>query len=212
MNHSTLPLAFALILGSALVGPSTRADEASTAPDWFGRVTEGAASAPDQAFQVVVKGRRSYSEDRALGDAHLRVDDAIDRWLAPDVPTDWQPPRTLVDSLIAERHLQPIPVESEAMGLDPSLPAPDVLYVAGYRMDLSPDHRGDFLAAYQREIGDQRMTLAGGVLAFVLSILSIFVGYIRAEEATRGYYTTRLRVVAGAAAGVAAVVAYRLLS
>jgi hypothetical protein len=36
-------------------------------------------------------------------------------------------------------------------------------------------------------------------------------GYIRADEATRGYYTNRLRLAAVAGLGVAGVAAYRFL-
>lgn len=212
MNDRSLPRSLILLaLATPWMAPVARAGD-QPAPEWFERVSEGRASRPDDAHQVFVKGRRSYSEERAHGDARLRVEDAVDQWLAPDAPADWQAPPQLVESLIAERHVQALPVDAEALGLDEGLPAPEVLYVAGYRLDLSPARRADLMAAYHREIGDRNMTLAGGGLGLVVAVLAIVVGYIRADEATRGYYTTRLRLIAGAAAGAAAVAAYRLLA
>ena len=45
----------------------------------------------------------------------------------------------------------------------------------------------------------------------MLACLAIFVTYVRADEATRGYFTNRLRLVALAAAGAAGYAVYRFL-
>ena len=47
------------------------------------------------------------------------------------------------------------------------------------------------------------------ILAFVLVCLAVVSGYIKADEATKGYYTTRLRAVAVAALGAGAALLYQ---
>ncbi|MFO0954570.1 MAG: hypothetical protein U0835_26090 [Isosphaeraceae bacterium] len=68
------------------------------------------------------------------------------------------------------------------------------------------------MRAYRHEQTVTKLGLVGGVLALVLALLATVSGYIRADEATKGYYTNRLRVAAGAALGAAGVVAYRWLT
>ncbi len=55
------------------------------------------------------------------------------------------------------------------------------------------------------------MTL-GGSLGFVLICLAAISGYIRADEATKGYYTNRLRLLAAAGVGAAGVIVYRMVA
>ena len=58
----------------------------------------------------------------------------------------------------------------------------------------------------------RRLAVLGGVLGFVLACLAALAGYIRADEATKGYYTHWLRLVAAAGVGASGVVIYRLLT
>ena len=55
--------------------------------------------------------------------------------------------------------------------------------------------------AYHRELVEHRLASLGGALAFVLIGLAAISGYIRADEATKGYYTRRLQMLAAAASG-----------
>ena len=55
------------------------------------------------------------------------------------------------------------------------------------------------------------MTL-GGALGFVLICLAAVSGYIRADEATKGYYTNRLRMLAAAGVGAAGVILYKMVA
>ena len=48
--------------------------------------------------------------------------------------------------------------------------------------------------------------------AFVLVCLAAVSGYIRADEATKGYYTNRLRMLAAAGVGAAGVVIYQMVA
>ena len=57
----------------------------------------------------------------------------------------------------------------------------------------------------------RRLGFLGSLLALVLIALSALSAYIRADEATKGYYTNRLRLAAAAGLGVAGVAAYRFL-
>ena len=56
------------------------------------------------------------------------------------------------------------------------------------------------------------MAALGGTLAFVLICLGAVSGYIRADEATKGYYTNRLRMLAAAGVGAAGVFIYQMVA
>jgi hypothetical protein len=56
------------------------------------------------------------------------------------------------------------------------------------------------------------MVLMGGGLAAILTGLAAVAGYIRADEATKGYYTNWLRVAAAAGVGASGVLIYQLLA
>lgn len=213
MNRTSMKLAIGLILGAlACGGPARAGDEPSgDRPEWFASVDDGTSTRPDTSGSFVAKGRRSYSEERAWADARRQLESSVSEWLAPDVPTDWEAPEGLVDSLVVARHLEPVAVDREKLGLDPSLPAPGTLYLAGYRVQLDPGRRAELVSAYRHQVGEYRLTIAAGALGFVLACLAILAGYIRADEATRGYYTNRLRLVAAASAGAAGVALYRWL-
>lgn len=77
---------------------------------------------------------------------------------------------------------------------------------------LTPDQLKRIKAEDVKYRGEQRRLVSQGrqvllakVLAAVVALLGVLAGYFRLEEATKGYYTTALRV--GAFAVVAAVVA-----
>jgi len=49
-------------------------------------------------------------------------------------------------------------------------------------------------------------------LGFVLICLAAISGYIRTDEATKGYYTNRLRMLTAAGVGAAGVLIYQVLA
>ena len=57
----------------------------------------------------------------------------------------------------------------------------------------------------------KRLLIIGGVLALVLVVLSAISGYIKADEATKGYYTNRLRVAAAAGVAAAGAIIYHMM-
>src|SRR5262249_51177104 len=112
----------------------------------------------------------------------------------------WNVPGRLSERLIVDRYTQELERDFGKM------------YVRGYRANFSPEHRAEILNTYHQEFVRKRLFMLGGGLGFVLVCLAALSGYIRADEATKGYYTKRLRLVAAAAVGVSGVVAYRLIS
>jgi hypothetical protein len=86
------------------------------------------------------------------------------------------------------------------------------LYVAEVTYDASPQHRAELVAVYDRELIQHRLACLGGALAFVLICLAAISGYIRADEATKGYYTNRLRMLAAAGVGAAGVIIYQMVA
>lgn len=188
-----------------------RLDPEPSTPSWFAAAPEGGSTPLPSAGALVARGRRSISEARALGDARRHLEQAVSEWLAPEVPTDWQPPADRIDAIIRDRFVQAIAVDPQRLGLDPVIDVPDHLYVAAIRADLSPEARADLIRAHKQQVGTRRMTMLGGAVGFALACLAILAVYIRADEATRGYYTNRLRLLAVASAGAAGVAIYRIL-
>ena len=110
--------------------------------------------------------------------------------------------------LIRARHIEPVLRDD----LGPELDDYKVWYEAAYQADFSPALKAEILAAYDRDVVRARLGLLAGLGVFLLACLAALAGYIRADEATKGYYTNRLRLVAAAGVGAAGVVIYHLLT
>jgi hypothetical protein len=147
-----------------------------------------------------VTGRISATEGRAKTDARRAVVVAIREWLGPNVSSSWAPPDRLVDSMILSVHTEPVIKDYGR------------LYIADFQVDTSPNRRAALVNAYNRETVRHRLLAMGGALAFVLTCLAAFTGYVRADEATKGYYTNRLRTVVAAGIGAAGVVIYQMVA
>jgi hypothetical protein len=148
----------------------------------------------------VIAGRLSATEDRARADARLQLVNMFPGWLDPNVPRDWHVPNRLVDGMIREVTI--VPVERDY----------GTLYQATMLVDASPRTRRQIVEAYRHEQVVKRLVVLGGGLAFALIALSALSGYIRADEATKGYYTNRLRFVSAVGVGAAGVAIYRMLT
>jgi hypothetical protein len=83
------------------------------------------------------------------------------------------------------------------------------MYKATLKADLSRENRTRIVRQYEREQVGGRLLKLGGALAFVLVCLASVVGYIRADEATKGYYTNRLRLATAVGLGAAGMAIYR---
>ncbi len=197
------------------------------APAWFpkGEWEEEGLARPDTSGIRVLLGRLSVSVDRAKDDLRKTVNREIADWLAADVPMTWTPPQKLVDRMIQSTYVQTV---LKSLGPKPGEITPDVastsslnvetlpelddlhtLYRAGQKIDFSEARRSDFIERYHRDVASTRMRKMGTIGAVVLAALGLISLYIRTDEATKGYYTNRLRVLAAAGLGVAGTLAYR---
>jgi hypothetical protein len=190
------------------LGPTVRAEKPTVARQDAG-TEESACDEHADATEPPTKGSRQLAvsdwmvtAEAAEDNLSTQIERHVSDWLAEvGIDRGWTPPAVLVKNLIAGKP----DVESEARDY-----APDgVMYRARVPLALSTAQRQAFLREYHRHLAGQRLGLLGGVLIFVLTCLATVVGYIRADEATKGYYTGRLRLVAAAAMGTAGVILYQ---
>jgi hypothetical protein len=146
-----------------------------------------------------VAGDISATPARATAEASRALRLAVVKWLDPDVPSSWSCPQRLLDAMILDTRIEP---HVKDYG---------TLYVAALTVDSSPSRRALLVEAYNRELVVRRMFTLGGTLVFVLVCLAALSGYIRADEATKGYYTNRLRALTAAGVLGAGVIIYRMI-
>jgi hypothetical protein len=148
----------------------------------------------------VVAGRLSAGEERAVADARLMLGREVADWLGPDVPPQWKPPAHLVDAMVVRTRTHPVVKDY------------GTLYETTLQVNFSGQRRAEIVDAYQRELVARRLGLLGGGLGFVLACLATVSGYIRADEATKGYYTNWLRLASATGVGAAGVLIYQMLA
>jgi hypothetical protein len=158
----------------------------------------GAAVALSQT--VIVKGQISATEARAKADARKALEDQVFDWLSSEVSGSWSPPSRLVDAMILETRINPVVKDY------------GTLYVAELKVDFSAGHRKALVDVFHREQVRDRLTVLGGIFGFVLICLAAISGYIRTDEATKGYYTNRLRMLTAAGVGAGGVLIYQMLA
>jgi hypothetical protein len=146
-----------------------------------------------------VTGLIGATEERAKAEARRKLQATVVNWLDPQVPPSWTPPASLLDAMVLQTQIKPI------------VKAYGTVYEAELTIDNSPQRRAQLIEVYSRELVQRRLVGMGGTLAFILICLGAISGYIRTDEATKGYYTNRLRMVAAAAIGAAGVVIYQLV-
>ncbi|MBX6314372.1 MAG: hypothetical protein IRY99_15885 [Isosphaeraceae bacterium] len=139
--------------------------------------------------------------ERAKADARMKLDHVVADWLADaGVPRTWKAPKHLVDRLIRQTMIER---QERDYG---------TVYQAILKVDLSSQSRSRILREYERGIVARRLGTLGAILAFALTCLAALAGYIRADEATKGYYTHILRLAAAAIVGAAGVALYHVLA
>lgn len=146
-----------------------------------------------------VTGRISATEARAKADARVQLIGVIRSRLEDEIPQGWQIPGDLVESLIQKTDIK---TSQREFG---------TYYEATLTLDPNPEAFQRIAAAYQHEQVVKRLTLMGGGLGFVLLCLGTLTGYIKADEATKGYYTNRLRLASAAGVGAGGVLLYQML-
>jgi hypothetical protein len=158
------------------------------------------AIVPDSHELRTIAGQLSADTQRARADARSQLERAVANWLLPDVPRSWKTPPRLIDRIVVR--VQVNPVEKDYA----------TVYEAIQTVDFSSRQRERIVNTYQRELVAHRLALLGGGLGFLLVCLAAVAGYIQADEATKGYYTNRLRLVAAAGVGAAGVLIYQVLT
>jgi hypothetical protein len=148
-----------------------------------------------------VVGLLSVTEERARAEARTKLEQEVADWLEPhNVPRSWAPPARLIDGMIRE---------SKVARVDKDY---GTLYEVRLRPDFSPERLATLRKVYQDQVVRGRLVLLGSILAFVLTCLAALTGYIRTDEATKGYYTNRLRMLAAAGVGAAGVAIYHWIA
>jgi hypothetical protein len=153
-----------------------------------------AAEIPD------VEGQISASPERADNAARIALREEITAWLDPDVPSSWSLPERELDLLVLGSNRDTIAKEYGPM------------YITHLKLDTTPAHREKLVKLYNRELVGHRLINLGGSLTFILMCLAAVSGYIRADEATKGYYTNRLRMLAAVAVGAGGVLIYQMIT
>lgn len=160
-----------------------------------------------KGFRVLV-GKVSASPEKAREELRKALEQEVAKWASPDVPTDWRAPKDVYDAIGGEVYLQPIAQEIET---DPKSPEIYVVYRGIQKADFSDASRERVVDVHQQQLVTARLVKLGGGLGFVLICLGCLTGYVRADEATKGYYTNRLRLAAAVGAGVAGTAIYQML-
>jgi hypothetical protein len=156
------------------------------------------ARAPSQVRKVT--GLISATKERAEAEARRKFQVDVVNWLDPEVPAGWTPPVSLLDAMVLDTRFEPVIKDY------------GTLYVAELKFDASPQRRAALVERYNQELVQRRLITLGGSLAFILICLAVTSGYIRADEATKGYYTNRLRMLAAAGVGAAGVIIYQMVA
>lgn len=167
---------------------------------WHGPNTTPVASPEGENSARQVVGQVSATEERAKADAHRQLEDEVRSWLDPQVPMSWRPPGHLLDESIVETRVTP---EEKPYG---------TVYTATLLTDFSAPRRERLVEAYRSHVVQQRIVKLGAFFGFLLVCLAATSGYIRADEATKGYYTNRLRLAVAAAVGASGVLIYQMLT
>lgn len=181
--------------------PGTRVTEARATPPTAR--TSPASMAPAVSTQPpgsTITGRLSATRERAVADARRIMQDSVANWLDPEVPHSWTPPVRLLDAMVVG--------EPQVKSIEK--PYGEV-FEAKLTVDMSPQRRLALIEVYNRQLVERRLVSLGATLVFVLICLAALSGYIRADEATRGYYTNRLRMLAAAGVGASGVILYHMV-
>ncbi len=200
-------LALFCILGSLLAsqalpaGRRSSVDAVTIGPRHRPGPGPQANSAPfSEDASRTVRGLPMATIPRARDSAKEQLDLALRDWLRPmGLPTSWRPPAEVVDRIV---RWDPVETVEHDYG---------TVYIQAIRLDLSDSSRHQLIESFERQEAGRRLLRLGGLLGFILVSLAAVTGYIRADEATRGYYTNHLRLAALASVGASGYVLTRIL-
>ena len=166
-------------------------------------------AAPENFARAIpsLSGQISATPERADQDAREKLRQEITAWLEPDVPSTWSLPRRELDQLVIQSNLESVVKESLITKDDPG-----PMFITHLTLDTTPVRRERLVKLYNRELVGRRLVKLGGGLGFILMCLAAVSGYIRADEASKGYYTNRLRLLAAAGIGAGGVLIYQMIA
>jgi hypothetical protein len=191
--------AICCIIGSVLIGQASPAHTAEAGagerPAW---VERGEWMDPPVRYRVATSELWATPE-RARDDALEQARDVARQFAAESEAaprSDWRVPlRVVEDELLQNEYIEKV---DRTFG---------TMYRAHLLLALSPDKRETVLAEWNRSLAEHRLVQLGGGLGFLLVCLSAWLGYLRLDDATRGYYTPWLVALAlGIVAGSGALV------
>jgi hypothetical protein len=163
----------------------------------FAAEVTSAGSEAEAPSRVIRNLYPSATPEGAREDAWRALRDQLAAWLDPfGVPEGWSPPEELLRAMVREEPLESIDKDY------------GTIYVQRLSFAASTANRDRLIEAYERELAGRRLLGLASILAFVLTCLAAVTGYIRADEATRGYYTNTLRLTAVAVDGAAGAAVY----
>lgn len=149
----------------------------------------------------IIRGMPMATIPRARDSAREQLTRALGEWLRPSgLPDGWQPPPEVVDRLVQWGAVETIAHDY------------GTVYIQQLRLDTSEHARQQVVEAFERQEAGRRLVRLGGLLGFILTCLLALTTYIRADEATRGYYTNQLRLAAITGVGATGYALYRILS
>jgi hypothetical protein len=171
----------------------------SSAPAWVGTTGTRAGNVVTE----VVEGELYATPDDANNDALEKASRLARAYLAQslgDKVHGWEVPAAYVnDATIAARFVEPVQRDYGTM------------YRTHLLMELTPEHRLDLEHLWRHQVVRARIGSAVGGLGLIVLVLATAAGYLKLDDATRGYYSGRLKLAAlavltGGAATVLAVV------
>jgi hypothetical protein len=181
--------------------PGTRVTEAKITPPTSQKpVATVTVDFSTQSPRYTVTGRLSATRERAVADARRIMRDALANWLDPEVPRWWTPPAPMLDAMVIG--------QPQIKSIEKSY---GEVFEATLTVNTSPERRAALVEVYTRELVERRLVSLAATLAFILICLAVVSGYIRADEATKGYYTNRLRMLAAAGVGASGVILYHMV-
>lgn len=171
-------------------------------PEWVDREPQ---RRQDGSVLRTVTGRRYATPQESVDDALRQAAYEARKYLeqAAPRPVRWEVPVSFVqDRLVQDQYVAQ--VDWEAEGVD-SPPFAEPMYQAHLLIELTPEKRQTLSQMWQEDVLGQRIRWLAAGSAFVLVLLAALAGYLRLDEATRGYYSGRLKLAAVAVVGVAGV-------
>lgn len=154
----------------------------------------------DGARQVELEVYPKATPEHASQEAKRALDEFVSKWVrSHGVPESWRAPKPLLDQVA---RINPVTAIDKEYG---------TVYVQKVTVDVSEHQRARLIGAYDHEVARRRFVILAQVLFFVAICLGVIAGYIRADEATKGYYTNYLRVAAVAGLGAAGAAMYHVL-